>query len=78
MHRISTVDGSLVQSKVIDDSEILSAYNVAMVDLNGDGNKELLVNNHETKDSEDGIWAYPFPKDPMNDDWTRYTVASNF
>ena len=37
MHRISTVDGSLVQSKVIDDTEILSAYNVALVDLNGDG-----------------------------------------
>ena len=78
MHRISKVDGKLIQSKVIDDTNILSAYNVAMVDLNGDGNRELLVNNHETKDSKDGIWAYQFPKDPMNDDWTRYTVASNF
>ena len=51
MHRISKKDGTLVQSKVIDDTNILSAYNVAMVDLNGDGNRELLVNNHETKDS---------------------------
>ena len=51
MHRISTVDGSLVQSKIIDDTLILSAYNVAMVDLNGDGKMELLVNNHETEDS---------------------------
>lgn len=25
-----------------------------------------------------GIWAYEFPSDPMNDDWTRQTVASNF
>jgi hypothetical protein len=78
MHRISTVDGSLVQSKIIDDSLILSAYNVSLVDLNGDGTRELLVNNHETKNKLDGIWAYEFPKDPMNDDWSRYTVASGF
>ena len=78
MHRVSTRDGSLVQSKVIDDGTIMSAYNVSLVDLNGDGKKELLVNNHETKDKDDGIWAYPFPNDPMNDDWTRFTVASDF
>jgi len=78
MHRISTVDGSLIESKTIDDTQILSAYNVSMVDLNNDGNRQLLVNNHETKDKLNGIWAYEFPKDPMNDDWTRKTVASNF
>lgn len=37
MHRISTVDGSLVQSKVIDDELILGAYGISLVDLNGDG-----------------------------------------
>ena len=42
-----------------------------MVDLNADGNRQLMVNNHETKDKLNGIWAYEFPKDPMNDDWTR-------
>ena len=78
MHRVSVRDGSLIQSKTIDDTQILSAYNVSLVDLNGDGNRELLVNNHETKDKLDGIWAYEFPKDPMNDDWTRYTIASDF
>ena len=78
MHRISTVDGTLVQSKVIDDTNILSAYNVAMVDLNNTGNYQLLVNNHEKKDDQDGIWAYEFPKDPMNDDWTRATIATGF
>jgi len=78
MHLISTVDGSLVKSKVIDNSLILSAYNVSMVDLNNDGSRELLVNNHEKKDSQDGIWAYEFPKDPINDVWTRKTVATNF
>ena len=78
MHRVSTKDGSLVQSKTIDDTNILSAYNVAMVDLNGDGNRQLLVNNHETDDDTNGIWAYDFPKDMMNDDWSRQTIASNF
>jgi len=78
MHRISTVDGSLIESKTIDDTNILSAYNVSLVDLNGDGQRELLVNNHEKKDKLDGIWAYQFPNDPMKDDWTRYTVASDF
>lgn len=46
MHRISTKDGTLVASKVIDDTNILSAYNVSMVDLNGDGSRQLMVNNH--------------------------------
>ena len=78
MVRISTVDGSLVGEKTIDDTDILAAYNVSMVDLNSDGNRELLVNNHETKNSKTGIWAYEFPEDPMNDDWTRKTVASDF
>ena len=78
MHRVSKKDGSLIQSKTIDDSDIRSAYNVSMVDLNNDGNRQLLVNNHETKNSKTGIWAYEFPADPMNDDWSRQTIASNF
>ena len=78
VQRVSTVDGSLIESKTIDDENILSAYNVAVVDLNSDGNKQLLVNNHETKDKKTGIWAYEFPNDIMNDEWTRQTIASDF
>jgi len=78
MTRISTVDGSLVATKTIDDKNILSAYNVAMVDLNSDGNRQILVNNHETKSKKAGIWAYEFPKDLMNDDWSRQTIANDF
>lgn len=78
MHRISTIDGTLMQSKTIDDSEILSAYGVSMVDLNNDGNRQLLVNNHQTSDKKNGVWAYEFPADPFNDDWTRKTIATNF
>lgn len=78
MARISKVDGSLIATKTIDDVNILSAYNVSMVDLNNDGNRQLLVNNHETKNKKTGIFAYEFPADLMNDDWTRQTVASDF
>lgn len=78
MVRISTLDGSLVASRTIDDSEIGSAYNVSLVDLNGDGNRQLMVNNHETKNKNTGIWAYEFPADLMNDDWTRYPLATGF
>lgn len=48
-YRVSLTDGSLVDSRIIDDSTILAAYSVALVDLNNDGKKQLLVNNHETK-----------------------------
>ena len=78
MTRISTANGSVVATKTIDDQKILSAYNVSLVDLNGDGNRQLLINNHETKDELNGIWAYKFPKDLMIDNWERETIASNF
>ena len=78
MHHISTVDGSLVDSKVIDDELIHSAYGVSLVDLNSDGNRQLLVNNHETVDADDGVWAYNFPTDPFNDNWTRNPIALDF
>jgi len=63
VHRISTVDGSLVSSRVIDDSTILDVYLAQYVDINGDGTKELLVNNHETDNSTNGIFQYSVPKD---------------
>jgi len=78
MTRVSTVDGSLVASKTIDDTEIDAAYSAKMVDLNNDGSRQLLVNNHETKNKKTGIWAYEFPKDPMSDDWSRKTIATDF
>lgn len=78
MMRVSTKDGSLISTTTIDDTEILSAYNVTMVDLNGDGNRQLMVNNHETKDKLNGIWAYEFPKDPLTDPWSRQCIASDF
>mmetsp|Transcript_44470 Transcript_44470/g.60320 ORF Transcript_44470/g.60320 Transcript_44470/m.60320 type:complete len:299 (+) Transcript_44470:31-927(+) len=54
--RISTIDGSLVSTRVIDDSTILDVYLAQYRDINGDGTKELLVNNHEKSDKTNGIF----------------------
>lgn len=77
-YRVSTTNGSLVASRVIDDKTILSAYSVTYADINGDGIAELMVNNHEKKDSQTGIWAYSFPSDWMTGTFTKHTIATNF
>jgi len=76
-YRVSTKTGDLVGSHIIDDGSILSAYSVTFVDLNGDGKKELMVNNHETDDSTNGIWSYDQPKH-WEDSWTKRELASDF
>lgn len=48
-------------------------------DINGDGIPELIVNNHETDDDLNGIYAYGFPSsDWMYGDFTRTTLANEF
>ena len=39
VYRVSLTDGSLIDSRIIDDKEILHAYSAGLVDLNGDGKK---------------------------------------
>merc|ERR1712060_341478 len=64
MNRVSTVDGSLVATKIIDDTNILSAYNVTMVDLNADGSRQLMVNNHDDQGREDCHLRLRIPQGP--------------
>lgn len=71
------MDGTLVDSRLIDDT-ILSAYSVSYTDLNGDGIKELMVNNHEKDDSTNGIWAYEMPTYWMTGDFKKRTIATDF
>jgi hypothetical protein len=80
LHRVSLTDGSLVESRTIDGDTILDAYTVALVDLNADGQKQLLVNNHETSSKTNGIWAYTLPEDNdlMNGEFTKMTIATGF
>merc|ERR1719329_598805 len=77
MYRVSTKDGTLVDSRTIDD-QIGHAYSVRYSDLNGDGHKELLVSNHESDENINGVWAYETPKDWMKDEWAKRTIATNF
>lgn len=77
-YRVSKKDGTLVDYRIIDDGSILNAYSVTFADLNGDGIRELMVNNHETDDSTNGIWAYEQPKYWMTDEWTKRTLATDF
>jgi len=48
------------------------------LDVNGDGVKELLVNNHETDNSKAGVFLYSVPKDLFNGDYVKTTIASGF
>ena len=68
----------MVASRDIDNNQIMSAESVTYVDINNDGVKELLVNNHETSSSDNGIWAYHFPTDWMTGEFTRSTIATCF
>ena len=80
VHRVSLTDGTLVESRTIDDSTIRSAYSIQLVDLNADGKKQLLVNNHETKSKYSGIWAYTLPEDGdlMNGEYDKMTIATGY
>jgi len=80
MYRISLTDGTLVDSRMIDEDSILAAYSISLVDLNADGNLELLVNNHEHSEKTNGIWAYTLPTDGdlMSGDFVKETIATNF
>ena len=49
-----------------------------MVDLNGDGQKQLLYNNYEYSASDNGIWARTVPDDLMAGDFVRYDIALGF
>ena len=46
-----------MDSRIIDDT-CLHAESVQLVDLNGDGKMELLMNNHEKDSALNGIWAF--------------------
>ena len=76
-YRVSTVTGRLVDSRILEDDNgrMKSAQ---MVDLNGDGKKQLLFNNYEYSASNNGIWAYTIPDDLMTGEFKRYDIATGF
>ena len=75
VYRVSLTDGELIDSKIID-SDIGSAYAADLVDLNGDGKKQLLANNWQKK--HNGLWAYTVPDDIINGTYEKHTIAKDF
>jgi len=67
----------VLNQKLIDGT-IDQVYSVQLVDINNDGNKELLVNNHETDSSKAGVFLFSIPSDLFNGDYTRKTIATGF
>ena len=85
VHRVSLTDGTLKSSKVIDNNTIaMEGYKVMRgfkfhpVDLNGDGNKQVLYSNQEGDSSVNGVWVYEVPADIISGTYTKHTLATGF
>jgi hypothetical protein len=68
------------KGKAVDiDTDLGAAYSINIVDLNGDGKKELLVTTHENGDKS-AVYAYQLPSNVLNGTWTKHLLAgaSNF
>lgn len=64
-------------SRVIDSTALGKPFAVDIVDVDGDGKKELLVTNHQ--DNEDavkpGVFVYEIPDDLEGGEYTRHTIT---
>ena len=78
LYRVSTKDGSLVDSRIIDGATHEHSYTVSMVDLNGDGKKELLFCNHGYDADNTGVFALTVPEDIMSGTFEKFTLADDF
>jgi len=76
--RILSSTGQQLDMKIIDDT-VGKPFAVDIVDLDGDGTKELLVTNHQ--DNEDdvkaGVFAYEMPSDLIRGSYQRHTLAQD-
>ena len=75
--RVSTIDGTLVDSRILEDSNG-RMKSVQMVDLNGDGQKQLLFNNYEYAARDNGIWVYTIPDDLKAGEFKRHDISLGF
>ncbi|MEB3299243.1 MAG: VCBS repeat-containing protein [Candidatus Sericytochromatia bacterium] len=65
-------EGGAWQRRVLDDT-LGSAFDLELVDLDGDGKRDLLVTNHEA-DAKAAVFAYTVPGAFRTDKWPRHTL----
>ncbi|MEB3237391.1 MAG: VCBS repeat-containing protein [Candidatus Sericytochromatia bacterium] len=66
--------GGAWQRRVLDDT-LGSAFDLDLVDLDGDGKRDLLVTNHEA-DAKAAVFAYTVPADFRTASWPRHVLLS--
>ena len=63
-------DGDAFTPYVIDD-KLGAGFDLSLVDLNGDGRKEILATNHTAKGA---VYAYEIPQELTQTPWVRHTL----
>jgi hypothetical protein len=77
VHFLSS-DGKFESTRIIDDSESLgSPFSVELVDIDGDGQQEILATNHEDSIEASAVFAYTMPSDLKDGAFERHTLATN-
>lgn len=74
---INTPSPKVLFSRVFD-TTLGSAYDLKKVDLNGDGKDDLVVTNHEGKETESRVFAYEIPENLRTGEFKRHDIARGF
>jgi len=78
LYEIDKQTGALKNQRTID-SSIDQAYSVKYVDIDGDGEEELLVNNHESDNKKAALFLYYVPQDDLFEgQFVKHVIASGF
>jgi len=62
--------------KQVIDTTIGPVFDIQIVDLNNDGNLDLLVTNHVDNATLSGVYAYEIPKD-FTSEWPKHVLAND-
>lgn len=74
-HYLDELNGEWTE-KVIDHT-IGPGFDLSVIDLNNDGQKEVLVTNHVSSDQA-GVFAYEIPTNPRYEQWPKHVIHQGF